>query len=125
MLVGEYWNLFCMNTFFSYLNLRPTSTRMWKEDAKTQQGRDSFCRDTARLWTNAHQSINSATLLLSAKSLIKKHCKTLHANIKCDSYLAELLIILVFIEIFRVSIISLLLSYKSIRAYEFLINTYM
>ena len=56
--------------------LRPNSIKIWKDNAKTKTGNESFCFDTARLWNQATPKIKNASSLGIAKSAIKKFAKT-------------------------------------------------
>ena len=57
--------------------LRPTSIRLWKEDGKTSTARESFLRNTAKIWNQAPSSIKEAKTMAIAKKLVKNYCKTL------------------------------------------------
>ena len=57
--------------------LRPNSIKIWKDNAKTKVGSESFCFDTARLWNNATTDIKNASSIGRAKSAIKKFARTL------------------------------------------------
>ena len=57
--------------------VRDATTRQWKEHAKYKNSRESFNIDAAKLWNNADQNIKNAETLQSAKTLIKKFCRTL------------------------------------------------
>ena len=56
--------------------LRPTSLKIWKDNAKTKTGTNSFSIDTAKLWNNCPEEIKQARSVGIAKSVIKEHCKT-------------------------------------------------
>ena len=58
-------------------NVRPTTTREWNEDGRSVAARESFSRNTAKLWNCAPASIKEAKTMYSAKNLIKQYCKTL------------------------------------------------
>ena len=48
--------------------LRENSTRLWKEDAKSKQGKESFCRNTAKLWNNFSPEIkNTKTISITKR----------------------------------------------------------
>ena len=57
--------------------LRPTSIRQWREDGKTAAARESFTRNTAKIWNQAPKAIKDALTLNSVKKLAKVYCKTL------------------------------------------------
>ena len=57
--------------------LRPTSTRLWKEDGKTSTARESFIRNAAKIWNQAPSTIKEAMTMTKAKKLVKNYCKTL------------------------------------------------
>ena len=54
-------------------NFRPVSN----QDAKSTAEKESFSRNSAKIWNNAPDSIKTAMTLRGAKSEIKKHCKYL------------------------------------------------
>ena len=58
-------------------NLRPTSSRLWNQDASSAAAKKSFSRNAAKIWNTAPQSIKNAINIKSAKMEIAKHCKTL------------------------------------------------
>ena len=47
--------------------LRTSSCRLWNQDAKTRAERESFSRNAANIWNNAHLAIKNATTLTAAK----------------------------------------------------------
>ena len=57
--------------------VRSTTTIKWKDYATSKAARESISIDCARLWNNAPSSIKNAPTLGSAKSEIKKFCKSL------------------------------------------------
>ena len=57
--------------------LRPASTRLWNQDAKTVAVRESFSKNAAKIWNNLPSEIKSIKYLYSVKMAIKMHCKTL------------------------------------------------
>ena len=57
--------------------LRPDSTRLWKEDGKTCTARESFSRNTAKIWNQAPKSIKEALSLNITNKSIKEYCKNL------------------------------------------------
>ena len=58
-------------------NLRPASTRIWNQDARSSAAKESFSRNAAKIWNNAPENIKNALNLKSAKKQIAKHCKSL------------------------------------------------
>ena len=56
--------------------LRPSSLKIWKDNAKTKTGTNSFSIDTAKLWNNCPEVIKQARSVGIAKSEIKKYCKS-------------------------------------------------
>ena len=57
--------------------LRESSTRVWREDAATKIGKESFCRNAAKLWNNVSSEVKEAETIYKAKIAIKKYCLTL------------------------------------------------
>ena len=57
--------------------MRPNTTRIWREDAKYQQGKESFCRNTAKLWNNSDIEVKNTETISIAKKAIFKFCKKL------------------------------------------------
>ena len=57
--------------------LRPTSIRIWKEDGRTSAARESFSRNTAKIWNQAPMTIKEAMTLSLAKKCVKEYCKSL------------------------------------------------
>ena len=57
--------------------LRPTSTRLWREDGKSSVARESFTRNTARIWNQAPRAQIEALPLAQAKKLVKEYCKSM------------------------------------------------
>ena len=57
--------------------LRPSSRRLWNQDARSNAARDSFSRNAAKLWNTAPSTIKSALNLYGAKKEIFKYCKSL------------------------------------------------
>ena len=57
--------------------LRPTSIRIWKEDGRTDAARESFSRNTAKIWNQAPMTIKDAMTLSLAKKRVKEYCKSL------------------------------------------------
>ena len=57
--------------------VRPQTTRVWKEDGRTNTARDSFTRSAAKIWNQAPTEIKTAETLSSAKKLIKSYCQML------------------------------------------------
>ena len=56
--------------------IRTSSTKQWKDDAKSVAAKISFSRDSAKLWNPAPDAIKLATSIFTAKKEIKKYCKT-------------------------------------------------
>ena len=48
--------------------LRPTSTRIWNQDARTVAERESFSRNAAKLWNNLPNELKNITKLSKAKN---------------------------------------------------------
>ena len=57
--------------------LRPGSIKLWKDNARTKTGSESFSIDTAKLWNNSPEVIKNATTIGMAKNAIKNYCKSL------------------------------------------------
>ena len=57
--------------------VRPGTTKLWNDEAKTSASKISFSRDMAKLWNNAPMNITSATCLSGAKREIQNFCKQL------------------------------------------------
>ena len=57
--------------------LRPSSIKLWKDNAKTKAGQNSFSVDTAKLWNNCPDVIKTACSIGIAKKEIKHYCKSL------------------------------------------------
>ena len=57
--------------------MRPTTTRLWNQDAKSMAAKCSFSRNAAKLWNGAPLNIKTTVNLNSAKKEITKYCKTL------------------------------------------------
>ena len=57
--------------------MRPNTTVVWKDTAKTKAASESISIDSARLWNRAPDEVKNAHTLGAAKKAIKKHCKTL------------------------------------------------
>ena len=57
--------------------VRPGTTKLWNDEAKTSAAKISFSRDMAKLWNNAPMNITNATCLSGAKREIKIFCKEL------------------------------------------------
>ena len=58
-------------------SVRQTTTKQWKDSAKTKAASESLSIDAERLWNNATVEIKNAPTLRGAKREIKKFCKTL------------------------------------------------
>ena len=57
--------------------VRPHITREWNEDGRTIGAKESFSRNTAKLWNQAPTNIKEANTLPIVKRLVKQYCKTL------------------------------------------------
>ena len=55
--------------------LRPSTTKVWKDTAKTKAASESISIDCAKLWNHAPAEVKNAPTLWAAKKAIKKHCK--------------------------------------------------
>ena len=58
-------------------SIRPTSIKLWKDNANLKCAQESFTIDAGRLWNQALQNITTADSLQRAKSNIKKWCSQL------------------------------------------------
>ena len=56
--------------------LRPSSTKLWKDNARTKIGSNSFSIDTAKLWNECPEEKKTACSIGIAKKAIKKYCAT-------------------------------------------------
>ena len=57
--------------------VRPGTTRVWNQDAKSNAEKESFSRSAAKLWNSLPQEIKNLKSLTLAKKAIKVHCKSL------------------------------------------------
>ena len=57
--------------------VRPGTSRLWNQDAKTTAEKECFSRSAAKLWNNIPLEIKNSTSLVSAKKAIKIYCKSL------------------------------------------------
>ena len=57
--------------------VRNTTIRQWKEDAKSKAGSCSFVIDAARIWNQLSPMIQNSMILNQAKTAVKKYCKEL------------------------------------------------
>ena len=57
--------------------LRPSTSRLWNQDARSTAAKKSFSRNAAKFWNNAPLYIKNAKSIYSVKKEIKKFCKTL------------------------------------------------
>ena len=57
--------------------MRPNTTKIWKDSARSKAASESISIDSAKLWNLAPKEVKDAQTLWSAKSAIKKYCKTL------------------------------------------------
>ena len=62
---------------YTQRELRPSSIKIWNDDAKSMAAKVSFRRDAAKLWNNAPEVIKSAQSLNIAKKEIKSYCSLL------------------------------------------------
>ena len=62
---------------YTQRELRPSSIKIWNDDAKSMAAKVSFSRDAAKLWNNAPEVIKSAQSLNIAKKEIKSYCSLL------------------------------------------------
>ena len=53
-------------------SVRPNTTKMWKDSAKSKAASESISIDCAKLWNNAPEEIKNASTIFSAKREIKK-----------------------------------------------------
>ena len=58
--------------------VRSTTVKLWKEHTKVSNAKESFIRDTAKLWNNAPMSVKNAKSMNLAKKEIVKYCKAIH-----------------------------------------------
>ena len=56
--------------------LRPSSIKLWKDNARTKSGSSSFSIDTAKIWNQCPELIKTASSIGIAKKAIKKYCVT-------------------------------------------------
>ena len=56
--------------------MRVTSVKMWKDDAKTKAASKNISRNTAKLLNNAPIPIKNVLTISSAKNEIRKYCRT-------------------------------------------------
>ena len=57
--------------------VRPGTTRLWNQDARTSAEKESFSRSAAKLWNSLPTEIKNTKTLFSAKKAIKAYCKLL------------------------------------------------
>ena len=57
--------------------VRTNTRREMQEGGRLKIIRESFCRDTGRLWNRAPKEIKQSISIQTAKKEIKKYCKTL------------------------------------------------
>ena len=57
--------------------LRPSSSRIWNQDASSTAAKESFSRNVAKIWNSAPLGIKNAKNIKNAKIEIAKHCRTL------------------------------------------------
>ena len=57
--------------------LRPSTCRLWNQDARTNAEKECFSRNAAKIWNEAPLSIKNSIKINSAKKEIIKYCKAL------------------------------------------------
>ena len=57
--------------------VRPSTSRLRNQDARTNAARESFSRNAAKIWNGAPNDIKNVKSLNLAKKAIKSYCKTL------------------------------------------------
>ena len=57
--------------------MRPPTVKLWKDDTRVTNAKESFLRDAAKLWNNAPLSVKNAKTIYLAKKEIVKYCKTI------------------------------------------------
>ena len=57
--------------------LRPSASRDWNQDGRSTAAKESFSRNTAKIWNAAPKEIKTAKTIFIAKKAIKSYCKTL------------------------------------------------
>ena len=57
--------------------VRPPTVKLWKDDTRVTNAKESFLRDAAKLWNNAPLSVKNAKTIYLAKKEIVKYCKTI------------------------------------------------
>ena len=62
---------------YSERNVRPKTNRKYNQDANSTAEKESFSRNSAKLWNAAPESLKMAKTLRSAKNEIKTNCKNL------------------------------------------------
>ena len=58
-------------------NMRPTTSRMRNQDAKTAAEKESFSRNAAKIWNMAPTELKIISTKSAAKKAIKEFCKSL------------------------------------------------
>ena len=58
-------------------NMRPTTSRMWNQDARTAAEKESFSRNAAKIWNTALTELKIISTKSAAKKAIKEFCKSL------------------------------------------------
>ena len=56
--------------------MRSTTVKLWKDEARTRAASESISRDCAKLWNNAPTTIKNAPTLSCAKKEIKIYCRS-------------------------------------------------
>ena len=64
-------------TVYTERSVRPSTVRKWNQDAKSSAAKESFSRNSAKIWNSAPESIKCAINLKKAKIKIKKYCTML------------------------------------------------
>ena len=57
--------------------VRESTIKLWKDDTKVANAKESFLRDAAKLWNNAPTNVKKAKSLYMAKKVIITYCKSL------------------------------------------------
>ena len=84
----EVWKSINMNYYPIQLEpesdriVRTTTSRLWNQDARSRSEKESFSRNTAKIWNAAPMAIKNAKTLATAKNEIKKYVKLvpIHSN---------------------------------------------
>ena len=57
--------------------MRPNTSRIWNQDARTMAEKESFSRNAAKIWNMAPEELKNIKTKYSAKKAINEFCKTL------------------------------------------------